>query len=193
MAAETSNLNKFALFPTLIAHYDFSKDPDIKGLADFISTEKTESHRLLPGAVSSYGTEKNILNDVRFAGIRSRLQESVNDYVSELGVAAVKITNSWFNDLGVGQRVDNHRHEMSVVSGALYLHADEGSAALRFYSPLASLRMHEDVRTENSVSANFIDMPCETGLLILFPSWLEHSTEVNQTQSRITLSFNTDY
>jgi uncharacterized protein (TIGR02466 family) len=186
-------LPKFALFPTLIAHYDFSKDSDLKDLADFVSAERTESHRLLPGAVSSYGTEKNILNDPRFLGIRSRLQNAVDEYVNELGVAEVKITNSWFNNLGVGQRVDSHRHEMSVISGALYLHADQGSAALRFYSPLAALRMHEDVRTENAVSANFIDMPCETGLLILFPSWLEHSTEVNQTQSRVTLSFNTDY
>ena len=192
MATE-SNLPKFALFPTLIAHYDFSKDSDLKDLADFVSAERTESHRLLPGAVSSYGTEKNILNDPRFLGIRSRLQNAVDEYVNELGVAEVKITNSWFNNLGVGQRVDSHRHEMSVISGALYLHADQGSAALRFYSPLAALRMHEDVRTENAVSANFIDMPCETGLLILFPSWLEHSTEVNQTQSRVTLSFNTDY
>jgi uncharacterized protein (TIGR02466 family) len=191
--ATESNLPKFALFPTLIAHYDFSKDSDLKDLADFVSAERTESHRLLPGAVSSYGTEKNILNDPRFLGIRSRLQNAVDEYVNELGVAEVKITNSWFNNLGVGQRVDSHRHEMSVISGALYLHADQGSAALRFYSPLAALRMHEDVRTENAVSANFIDMPCETGLLILFPSWLEHSTEVNQTQSRVTLSFNTDY
>jgi hypothetical protein len=78
-------LNKFALFPTLIAHYDFSKDPDIKGLADFISTEKTESHRLLPGAVSSYGTEKNILNDVNWMDAISK-QAAIEKVFSLFGI-----------------------------------------------------------------------------------------------------------
>ncbi len=187
------NSQKFGIFPTLIAQHDFSEDPDLKGLADFISSQKTQPHRLLGWASSSYGIDTDILNNVKFSNIRKRIQACVDSYITDLGLEPVIITNSWFNVLEKGQRVDNHRHEMSVVSGAFYPHADPDSASLRFYSPLAALRMHEAIKVENAVSANFIDMPCVTGLLILFPSWLEHSTDVNRSDSRITVSFNTDY
>ena len=35
--------------------------------------------------------------------------------------------------------------------------------------------------------------PAKTGRLLLFPSWLEHYTNPNQTDERITISFNTMY
>ena len=40
---------------------------------------------------------------------------------------------------------------------------------------------------------NEIEVKCEQGILYLFPSWLEHYTRENQTNERITLSFNTYY
>ena len=33
----------------------------------------------------------------------------------------------------------------------------------------------------------------EAGTLVLFPSWLEHYTEENNTENRVTVSFNTGY
>jgi ectoine hydroxylase-related dioxygenase (phytanoyl-CoA dioxygenase family) len=45
----------------------------------------------------------------------------------------------------------------------------------------------------NEFNSGIFTVGCETGKLLLFPSWLEHSTDQNKTENRITLSFNTTY
>ena len=186
-------MNEYVLFPTIVREYDFSKDPDFHVLADFVSKQKTEPHRLVGWAESSYGVGRSLFDNFILKGIRQKLQAAVDEYIIELGIAPVKITNSWFNKLGQHQRVETHRHELSVVSGAFYVHANPGSVGLKLFSPLAQLRMYEQIVNHNAVNANFIEMECCTGQLILFPSWMEHGTDNNQTDSRITVSFNTEY
>jgi ectoine hydroxylase-related dioxygenase (phytanoyl-CoA dioxygenase family) len=34
-------------------------------------------------------------------------------------------------------------------------------------------------------------MPCSSGSLVIFPSWLDHHTLENKTDKRVTVSFNT--
>ena len=48
-------------------------------------------------------------------------------------------------------------------------------------------------KTVSLLNQNEIEVKCEQGILYLFPSWLEHYTRENQTNERITLSFNTYY
>ena len=53
--------------------------------------------------------------------------------------------------------------------------------------------MFEYSAEETKYNANLMEIPCEQGSLILFPSWLEHYTEDNTTENRVTVSFNTSY
>ena len=43
------------------------------------------------------------------------------------------------------------------------------------------------------VAAAMMEAPCEQGSLVLFPSWIEHFTNENTTENRVTISFNTSY
>jgi len=182
-----------ALFPTVVATSDFSKDLDIPVLLKIIERQKTNPHSLVDESPSSYGTYINVLDDIKLEGLKKRIQVEVDNYTELLGLRKVKITGSWFNILGQGGRVNAHRHELSVISGAFYVKADPGSVGLRLHSPLAPMRMYEFAEKVNDINSNFWVMPCYTGQLVLFPSWLEHSTLPNQTESRITVSFNTKY
>ena len=136
---------------------------------------------------------KNLLDTPVLRGIKNRIQECIDDHTKAQGLAPVKITNSWFNRLGNGQRVELHRHEMSVISGAFYTRVDPGSVGLRLHSPISQMRMFENIVVQQMSNANFVDLKCETGILFLFPSWLEHSSEPNTTNERVTVSFNTTY
>ena len=186
-------MNVAHLFPTMISTFDFSNDPELPVLLDVIKKYPKQEHLLLTGGVSSYYTETRILDDERVKGITKRIQESVDQYVDYIGVAPVDISVSWFNILGKNQRVKPHRHEISVISGAFYPEVDDNSIGLTFNSPLAPLRMYEFVENVNDLNNNFCTFPCQSGMLILFPSWLEHFTNVNDTNNRITVSFNTKY
>ena len=66
-------------------------------------------------------------------------------------------------------------------------------AHLIFKSPLHPYKMYEYTAKETQLNANLMETPCEQGTLVLFPSWLEHYTEENETDNRVTISFNTGY
>ncbi len=182
------------LFPTVIYQHDFSEDPEFKLLSDMVDRAETKPHGLVGWAESSYAAgDRKFLDNPLLRGIRGRIQQCVNQYTQDLGLEPVGITNSWFNKMSKGQRVERHRHECSVVSGALYIHADPGSVPLRLFNNLNSLRMLERIEQDNFLNQTHHEVPCVTGSLVIFPSWLEHDTLTNETDSRITMSFNSAY
>ena len=182
------------LFPTLVHEYEFT-DLELEPLLNFSLNSPTKSHGLLSeGATSSYSLKSHILNQFVAKHVRKKIESCLDEYANRLNVEPLRITDSWFNVMGKDQYLERHRHEVSVVSGALYLHTSPGSVALRLHSPLASYRMcerHSDTNPKHS--PNWIDMPVKKGTLILFPSWLEHSSKLNKSEKRIVVSFNSDF
>ena len=127
-------------------------------------------------------------------GLKASFQECVDEWCKQMGLPDnIKISQSWFNVMTKGNHVAGHIHEMSVVSAAYYPRVDEGSVPLRFKSPLGPYKMFEYHARQTPYNQNEIEVKCEQGILYLFPSWLEHYTRENQTNERITLSFNTYY
>ena len=80
-----------------------------------------------------------------------------------------------------------HRHQGSVVSGALYIDLPDNPSPIRFKNPLIPYKMME-LYTEQSNYHQSVEI--YEGLLILFPSWLEHET-LPQKGKRTVISFNT--
>ena len=77
----------------------------------------------------------------------------------------------------------HHTHE-GILSGVFYLHVPENSGRLILVDPA--------VRNHNSVikNSNYGIKP-ERLACIVFPSWLEHYVEPNQSDEyRISISFN---
>ena len=137
----------------------------------------------LVSGLSSYEVDKEFLFKKKLNPLMIKIQECINEYVRpHEKLEASVISSSWFNILGRGHKVGRHRHvdswdirDGSVVSGAYYPYVDEHSAPLVFTFP----------------DGNTISMPCKSGSLVIFPSWLDHHTEENETDRRITVSFNT--
>ena len=90
-----------------------------------------------------------------------------------------------------GANVEKHRHEGSVVSGAYYPYVEDDSCPLIFESPLRQVRMCDVFDKQNEFSSYYVSMKPKNGLLLIFPSWLEHKTDPNASGKRITVSFNT--
>ena len=186
------SMKEILLFPTLVHEYDFGYDDDFKALEEVVAATKMAPHRLVPE--SSYFTkDPEILNNPLLANLKARLQACVDLWTETAGCEPVVITNSWVNRLGKGDRVERHRHELSVVSAAFYVNAAPDSVGLTLESPLEGLKMFEHTVKMNFYNQNSATFPCRTGQMILFPSWLAHSTGENASEQRITLSFNTTY
>jgi hypothetical protein len=184
------------LFPTRIDIHDLSQEPEWENLKKLIQQSESQirPHGLVSNAGSSYGTSMTpILSHFSVKRLRTRIESLIKDMALDLQMAPIQLTNSWFNIMGKGQRVKPHRHEVSVISGALYVEAAEGSVGLSFHSPIAQCRMAELILGDNPLTENFHTVECKEGQLILFPSWLEHSTEVNESERRVVVSFNTEF
>ena len=92
-----------------------------------------------------------------------------------------------------GKRLNLHRHEGSVLSGAFYLKVDNDSVPLRFKSPLLPYKMNDMYqRMDNQYASTGVMLKPSNGQLVLFPSWLEHETDP-ECGERCVISFNTFY
>jgi hypothetical protein len=82
----------------------------------------------------------------------------------------------WFNLMGPGHRTSLHSHEENdeLLSAVYYLRIPERSGDLVLQEPPVRIRVR----------------PAE-GLMVLFPPWLPHAVERNEsTQDRLSVAFN---
>jgi uncharacterized protein (TIGR02466 family) len=181
------------LFPVLVEEYDLSGSSLSKFKQIIVEQGQKGFHHLAVTGESSHGRWNPFCIEESLP-LGNLVVECLQDYVDKLRCRPVKIDNTWYNVLPPGGYTKRHRHEYSVVSGALYLDLPQNSGDLYFVSPLQPYRMcelHEDYSDYNAYE---FDLPIKENHLYLFPSWLEHGSRVNESdQDRIMVSFNTSH
>ena len=120
------------------------------------------------------------------------IEERLNIYHEKVSLRGrVEINEWWFNINYRGCMNRLHQHPNSIHSGVYYVKVPENSGVIRFWDPRGPL-MH--VQRDNEYfnhSASSYDITPEPGLLLYFPTWLEHDVTPNETdEDRITISFN---
>ena len=110
----------------------------------------------------------------------------------------MRITQGWFNLCDIGASQAPHNHANSLLSGTVYLHADEHTQ-IQFIHPLCSNSLHAElhdspVQSENEYGLHYhsqkATVAVKTGDCLLWPSQMQHGYENNQTVSRLSFSFN---
>ena len=177
----------FAIFPTLVSAFDLKGHSQEQTCIDIIEQHNNlTDHALIKGGKSSFVVgDEQFLFDKRLEKLRWDIQGCIDSYCDDAGLEPSLLSTSWFNVMGEGSNVERHRHEGSVVSGAYYPLVEDESCPLIFESPLRQVRMCD------VFSSYYVSMKPKNGLLLIFPSWLEHRTDPNASGKRITVSFNT--
>jgi uncharacterized protein (TIGR02466 family) len=181
------------LFPTTVMMVDLAGHPCKEKALEIIDDAQTHDHHLLSKGKSNFEASGGILFRPELEELKKDIQKSIHQFANMLGTFPITLANNWFNIMEPGGTVYPHRHEGSVISGAYYIRAPEGSSNLHFSSPLKPLRMNEVTEFSNPLNLAESAMPIKEDLLILFPSWLEHYTNENNNDARTVISFNTDY
>ena len=111
----------------------------------------------------------------------------------------MNLTNAWFNLAQKGANQGKHSHANALLSGTLYLQTDEHSV-INFYHPQTNSSMHAELhdRVDDSSANKFglryhhpmVMVKVNEGDCLLWPSYLMHGYENNQTENRLSLSFN---
>ena len=139
-----------------------------------------------------------VLDSEELSDLRQFLDRCILIYKRELlrikDENEIFITQSWVNRSTTGDYHPRHRHPNSVISGVLFLddNSNNDLPAIRFHRSwdMFPLAMNYDELTDfNAESKEFYP---QEGMLILFPSLLEHDVDRNKSDRvRSSLSFNT--
>lgn len=170
---------------------DMSGHPCKNAALEIIQDTKINDHKLLNNGTSSFDSD-SILNYPELSKLKDDITTHIKQYTTTAGYLPLKIANSWFNIMDNDGVVHPHRHEASVLSGAYYINAPEGSSNLHFSSPLKPYRMNDLFSRDTVFNEYYHSIPCVEDLMIIFPSWLEHYTDKNNNNSRTVISFNTE-
>ncbi len=123
------------------------------------------------------------------------LEVFVNDVgLRYTGISNLKLGNFWININGYHDYNLIHDHQNSILSGVYYVSVPEdnmgdlvlhrGDNAEFFYTS----KVNREMTMSNALSAN---KPAKESTFYLFPSWIKHHVERNETKSeRISIAFN---
>ena len=142
------------------------------------------------------GTSMDIHKDPRFNSIHEWMQMCVDTLHGDNGWECDRIivNKSWANrsDAQSGHHHGEHRHSMSYLSGILYLNGFNESPTV-FHDPIDKRRWSQfHLDGGPNIDYFFLSSRTPAGTLIIFPSWLVHSsTPNNATEDRFTIAFNT--
>ena len=144
---------------------------------------------------------KNILKNKSLKNLNKQIIEHLNFYKKEIFDISnninIFVKHSWSMKHIKGDRSEKHFHENSLISGIIYVKTPEKSGNIIFHkknsiindiSPLIKLNFNKF----NLFNSGAWNLDVKENMIVLFPSYLDHSTEVNESNDeRYCLSFDT--
>lgn len=177
-------------------------DPKMK---DFIVKAPCER---MPAGNGSYTVDKYFLNSPELAELKEQIMERVKEYIhGYLDVTndfEFVMENSWINRHQTGDYSPSHWHGSSLMSGVYYVQVEENAGDIVFHKDQRHLNLFDpiipikfnyektlDQNKMNVYNTNNFGITPQAGDLVLFPSHLAHSVEVNNSnKTRYCIAFN---
>lgn len=166
---------------------------DIQSALEYV--QSCDEEHAYGGDNGSVTVTQRLLDAAVFKDVKLECERLSHKYVRQLGhqVEAVKVTSSWGNTLRMNEPIHVHMHPNSYVSGVFYL---TDGAPLNFHSPfqtedLFTLRPLVQWEEHNEYTWQVLKIPIKAGYAILFPSRLKHHVDMNTTDYRYSIAFNT--
>ena len=101
-----------------------------------------------------------------------------------------QITQLWISELNKYGSHEYHTHSNSFISGTFYVHVDEDSSEIRFYRPDYNSINFQSANEYDKYNSLVWDIKPANGLLLMWHSSLPHAVLINESSSRVSISFN---
>ena len=212
-AAPAAGLSLQPLFPLALGTVQLQPDPLETALQLQAIRELQGSSLSNPDPGCAWTGDLNgawqLHHDPRFQPLIAELSGHAWTYLERLGferrALALHLQRCWPVVSEVGQVVGRHHHPNAHISGVYYLNGDGSgrSGCLRFFPPVPANELvpglavgHGGPIRQASEEARLWNAPCwdlapRAGLLVLFPSRIDHAVLENEDpdDSRFSISF----
>jgi uncharacterized protein (TIGR02466 family) len=120
------------------------------------------------------------------------LDIEIKNCAKQVGLAELEIHNLWININPPHSYNHLHNHVGSVLSGVYYVDAKENQGNLQFErTDGGEYHIPEQIEKITYFTSTRATYAAKTGALYIFPSWMKHSVEGNNsTTDRISIAFN---
>jgi len=126
--------------------------------------------------------------------LKTRILQAADDYMTNIGwqgPRTVVLKNSWINIADKDDQHGHHCHPGYSISGVYYFRVSEQQGAISFNNPNPAMMYCQF--PQGRLCPATVDVIPDDGDILLFPSWLIHTTRRNRTSDkRISIAFNID-
>lgn len=148
---------------------------------------------------TSYGVIKDVLKEISdkvigMNNLKDRIQKHIDVYNEKFALSHFEISNSsWFLLQKQNSFAASHIHPNSILSGTLYINANNAGHELCFENPNPFISYMSKTK-ETELNQHTYTVKPENGMLILFPSYIKHGAiKINKLNDRCVIAFNTKY
>lgn len=173
---------------------------DNLALSDWANNLKTEYPTVAKSNKGGWQSAELVNPPESFFCLKNAVDEVLVDVHKSMGLKSnykSSVTESWLNINSPTSYNVKHLHPRSLFSGVYYISVPPGDCGKIVFErePLMlSYLPNYIVEDWNDMTSGTTAYPPIVGKLIIFPSWLVHWVEPNNTKSdRISWSFNTNY
>ena len=183
---------KEAFFPTFVYAKDVNLDLNL--LTNAIVEWSKKDEGLRKTNVNGWHSKTHMHTIPVFKPLVDELYEMQREiYKEELLERKPKLGNMWANINYKGSLNMPHVHANSLFSGAYYIKVPKNSGFLKINDPRQGTHYIKPAKKDKLPLhlASEINIQPQENRIIMFPSWLEHCVEMNQSDDiRISVSFN---
>ncbi len=183
------------LFPTLIWKMQLARDtyePINANIKTKLAALAQTTPGLAPGGkLQTDQTLHHLPEFQELKGIINTAATGVLDFL-KIVYASLELTGCWANISPPGDGHRPHTHPNNYLSGVYYVQTQGGANTISFDDPRPQTNIISPITSEiTDENAGQIHITTREGLLVLFPSWLQHQVPRNKSQrARISVAFN---
>ncbi len=184
-----------SMFPTCVWKIQLTsdfRDRINSSIFQVINQIKPDFAAILPGR--SWQSEQELQNLEQLAELNSCIHKTAQTVLRFLKVGndGIEITACWANINASGASHAIHSHPNNFLSGIYYVQTQAGADSVNFHDPRPQTAIIRPPVTElTSQNTDQVVVSVSDGMLLMFPSYLEHSVAPNESDElRISISFN---
>ena len=179
-------------FPTVIwsAMTHFLDNKNLKRWA--YDKQKTDPGRVISNYKGYQSSDLVLGENKEIDLLVDHLNNEIKECATQVGLPELQIYNIWLNINPPGSYNHLHNHLNSVLSGVYYVDAKPEQGNIQFErNDNGEYHIPDNVIKETYYTSTRATYAAKTGALYIFPGWLKHSVQGNNTtQDRISISFN---
>ncbi len=122
------------------------------------------------------------------------VEDMSTEWYREFGVRSQfpkKIDNCWININSINNYNKPHVHQQSIFSGVYYVKAGNNAGCITFNNQSDRDFILQTFTDQNRYTVSDLNYDAVAGRVIIFPSWIQHSVSINQSnEDRISIAFN---